>query len=359
MIRRAIAYTAALRSGAGLSRRLFNCSLCDTETDDWLKHSSQPQHQARQAVCAALVSPERHEVVMKQLWEHIQLDFSQIDDVNEARISKRRSRLRSTTMYLKQVEILSSSLVYAEEHGVCVKARFMQFAVTGEAQLSMEVADRVARLLPKASGCDLLNIVSFILCQRHLVQMFDAIGMEVLLPQSLKLTKEQKAAVFLSIYGELTEYTRRRHSHDVANKAAADRLVGNVLASHAIENIASELVHTVLQKIVDEGTPVWAQFKAEGSERLKQGSIFATTPLLQTPSASPNAPVEASRCRWLHELSPNAKASPHQALRTKTIWSDLMRVSTLEITVPNPVTKTSFFATMMPKLALKQKNSPK
>ena len=336
------------------------CTLCDVETEDWLKHSNQPQHLARHAVCAALVSPERHELVMKQLWEHIQLDFSQLDDVSEMRIAKRRNRLRSTLTYLKQVEVLSQSLVYAEEVGVCVKPRFLQFAVLGESQLLMETSDRVARLLPKLSGQDLSNIVSFILCQRHLVQMFDAIGVATATaPESVTFTNEQKAAVLLSIYGELAEFNRRQHSHDVANKAAADRLVGNVLASHALENIASELVHTVLQKIVDEGTPVWNQYKTEITDKLKEGSSFAAPALSSVKSPQPKEISDAGVSKWQRELSPSARTVSGGNLRLKMSWNDLLRVSTLDITVPNPVSKSAFYAATTPRLSAKPKNPPK
>lgn len=71
------------------------------------------------------------------------------------------------------------------------------------------------------------------------------------------LHRDAKAAIIYACIGELSMFSRHHRMGGVANKEAADELVRHVLATHVMENVLSELVHSALQRIVDEGMEVW------------------------------------------------------------------------------------------------------
>lgn len=100
-------------------------------------------------------------------------------------------------------------------------------------------------------------------------------------PPEVELQRQgDKALVLLACLGELAHLCRQDRSHSVADAGAADILVRHVLASHAVENVISELVHGVMQRVVAEGTPVWRSYKEQS--RTIAAAIAAASPNTNT-----------------------------------------------------------------------------
>ncbi|KPA81123.1 putative mitochondrial RNA editing complex protein MP46,mitochondrial [Leptomonas pyrrhocoris] len=85
---------------------------------------------------------------------------------------------------------------------------------------------------------------------------------------SWKLSRDDKASVLLACIGELEHFHRQDRPRSVLSKLAADALVLNVIATHARDNLISELIHEALQRIVEEGTPVWRQHQKQVQQRI-------------------------------------------------------------------------------------------
>ncbi|KAK7201399.1 RNA editing complex protein MP46 [Novymonas esmeraldas] len=206
--------------------------------------------------------------------------------------------------------------------------RFPIRILIGEAFLQREAIDRCARLMPTLSKVQLHSVVVYITSTRQLARIFDELSLGDLVtaraekeakaakatttttttntaaaaavaapvdgngegavdsrgaappggcsvslssPPRLSLSREDKAAILYACLGELHRFHEQERPLSVASKAVADAIVLNVLAGHARENIVSELVHEALQRIVDEGTPIWREFN-EDVKRRRGGS---------------------------------------------------------------------------------------
>jgi hypothetical protein len=80
---------------------------------------------------------------------------------------------------------------------------------------------------------------------------------------SWRLSRDDKASILLACVGELEHFHRQDRPRSVLSKLAADILVLNVIATHARDNLISELIHEVLQRIVEEGSPIWRRHQKE------------------------------------------------------------------------------------------------
>ncbi|KPI89492.1 RNA editing complex protein MP46 mitochondrial [Leptomonas seymouri] len=88
-----------------------------------------------------------------------------------------------------------------------------------------------------------------------------------------KLSRDAKACIFLACIGELEHFHRQDRPRAVLSKLAADALVLNVVATHARDNLVSELLHEALQRIVEEGSPVWRQHQHQVQQRFAAHSM--------------------------------------------------------------------------------------
>ena len=398
------------------------CVLCDEEVDDFDLHKHSDAHMARFTVCQTLAAPQKHDAMLKQMWDHLRLDFDAVAEVNAEKVERRRSRLASTVTYLVQRSVLLHSIPRPEDQvepagtsqdgssnssgkagpgtgsPLVVSKDFEKMEFLGELDLRRVVTDRCARLFPHATGAQLRALVDFITARWQLEVAHDLLGLgqavaeglrqqrdpaaraprgalghrptgigaseaeakaDAPLASALKLSGAQRARVLLAVIGELHLRTDAvvKPITVAGGKAAADGLVDNVLAAHASENIESELIYHVLQKIVDEGTPVWNEFK----ESLAAMSLARTRPAPPSLSASPTpradgpgiADVVAPSAAIAVEEAANGTLRP--ACAPKLDWTELGRAGALDLTVPNSKHKAAFFAPLAPKLANKAK----
>ena len=86
-------------------------------------------------------------------------------------------------------------------------------------------------------------------------------------PATWKLSRDEKAAVLLACIGELEHFHRQDRPRSVSSKLTADALVLNVVATHARDNVISELIHESLQRMVEEGSPVWLEHEKQVRQR--------------------------------------------------------------------------------------------
>ncbi|ORC91539.1 putative RNA editing complex protein MP46 [Trypanosoma theileri] len=405
---RGVRYTAA--SVLLTATRQATCLLCDVDYTSWGEHSMGTAHIARSAICRTYVAPERHNSMMQQLWKHIRLDFGYIDDVTHKKEDHRRGRLASTMRHLREQGVLRHSLpqysVDAQGIGTfrITKDTFVNFMLVGESYARQETMDRVARLMPRLEAVELSSVVQYILSKRRLARLFDELTMQQLIthdttlkaeeprdetetnttnlssntgkessPNTLgevpRLRQDEKAVMLMSCLGELQMYARQDRSHSVATRAAAEQLVLNVLGSHVMENIIAELVHAVLQSVVEEGTPVWRAHCSELSSKLFEGTRSPSPSLSPTPT--PPLSLSLSRSTAEEEESSSTKrtedllelyaldAEPTTPMFPPTagrrVWSEVTRALALELTVPNPVNKSAVYAQTAPRLAVKKK----
>lgn len=352
------------------------CLLCDTTHSDWNEHLMSSGHIARHVVCSALVVPSRHEVMMKQLWDHIQLDFQQLDEAAAKKEAKRRGRLMSSMTYLKEQGVIFHSLVHAAEgeprQAPCdtedvgdadlgVSTRFSSLLAVGTTFAQREVLDRVARLLPDAVGDEVTTIVDYVLCQRNLGHLFKLLNAQQLLAPSVRLQQlrsDTRAAMLLSILGELQLFSRQPRSRNVVDPATADLLVLNVLATHVMDNVLSELTHVVLQKIVDEGTPVWAVYQEQLASEKRELQRVPSLVLSPAPAAAAPRPPSADawpECKRLSSLQASSSGvEPVPLPCWKPFYSDAVRAGSLDVTVANSPFKNSAFATCLPRVGKKK-----
>lgn len=327
--------TAVSSSAVNTSPSPFSCLLCDCEVPSWKEHRELPSHVARAAVCNAFVMPERSEAILQQLHRHIRLDLRAVDDVAAQKQRRRHVRLRSTFVHLAEEGVLSDGIPSwstassagsnaAEADGsspssssclgsYVVSDAFLNLMLVGEGFARQEVVDRVARLIPTLGVTELSSVVTFLLSPRHLARLYDELDFHQLitaraqraartsstvpgtslavkerdesdestvdspLPQPPVLPVEEKAVFVFSCIGELVLFHRQDRSHSVANKAAVDGLVQNVLATHAVESLLSELIHTELQRVVEEGTPVWEKYRSQSVQMSTTVTTSTTT----------------------------------------------------------------------------------
>lgn len=384
-MRRLLSHSVAFSCGVAetslsrMHRHATQCLLCDTTHTNWNEHLNSTAHVARHVVCSTLVVPQRHETMMKQLWDHIQLDFQQLDEVAAKKEARRRGRLTSSMEYLREQGVLLHCLLHSQQlpqsasssaaqpdngsdavgaaHTLAVSTKFASFVALGTTYAQKEVFDRVARLFPEAEGLETITVADYVLSQRNMVHLFKILNVETLMKDIplREVKSDVRAAVLLAMLGELQLFSRQPRSRDVSNPATADLLVLNVLATHVLDNVISELTHVVLQKIVDEGTPVWTQYQEQlaGEKRflLKVPSL----PVASTPTTAatidPNATWEG--CTPIGALRPSPTASP-PALRWKPNMLDVVRSGSLDVTVPNSPFKNSAFAPCSPRLGKKK-----
>jgi hypothetical protein len=353
------------------------CLLCDEEYDNAAQHNATATHVARFAVCQSLVSPDKHAAMMAQMWDHIRLDFDAVDTINAEKLRRRRRRLGSTLKYLRESNVLVHSVLRraaaapAGPSGCSVSRSFTKMAFIGEGNARFVVADRVARLFPKAAAAELSAICDTVLRRHTLEVMYGLLELDTHLPPGVvsapgddatpaikpataavaSTTDEQRASVVLAILGELHAHSSKDKPTSVAHKSQADTLVLNVLASHATDNIYSELVHHVLQKIVEEGTPVWRDHKANIAATALQSQRPAAMPLAAAASAVV-APPAADACSGLLQLEADADASG--AARSLPCspgvdWIDMRRKGLVATSVPHGK-KNALFGPMTPRL---------
>ncbi|ESL11286.1 RNA editing complex protein MP46 [Trypanosoma rangeli SC58] len=377
--------------------RRATCRLCDVEYDSWGKHAAGASHIARNAICGTYVVPERHEAMMQQLWKHIRLNFEYIDEVTHKKEDRRRGRLASTIRHLQERGILCHSIprLSADENGASsvtvAEDVFVNLMLVGDGYAKQETVDRVARLMPRLGAVELSSVVQYILSKRRLARIFDELDMGQLIlrdaaaagdgvkthgeeeknrksdfakkgsgatEQSLQLRQDEKTVILLSCLGELQMYSRQDRSHSVATKAAAEQLVLNVLGTHVMENIIAELVHAVLQTVVEEGTPVWQAYCGELADKTFEGTRTTPPPLALSPAAATGV-TNFSESREtelldLYSFGTEADAAPFLPTAGRRSWHDVSRTLALELTVPNPVNKSAQFASAAPRLTSKK-----
>ncbi|RNF23766.1 RNA editing complex protein MP46 [Trypanosoma conorhini] len=390
-----IHFTAVLLTAT----RCATCRLCDVEYDSWGKHAAGASHIARNAICRTYVDPERHNAMMQQLWKHIRLDFEYIDGVTHKKEDRRRGRLASTISHLQERGVLCHSIprLSVDESGgrsvVVTRDAFVNFMLVGDSYAKQETVDRVARLMPRLEAVELSSVVQYILSKRRLSRLFDELDMKQVLfrdtaadggvpthgeegthgkgdsaregggatEQPLRLRQEEKAVILLSCLGELQMYSRQDRSHSVATRAAAEQLVLNVLGTHVMENIIAELVHAVLQAVVEEGTPVWREYCGELTNKVFEGTRATPPPLASSSTPAAEASTFSESCKSelldLYSLGAEADAAPFLPAAGRRSWHDLARTLALELTVPNPVNKSAQFASAAPRLSSKKKTS--
>ncbi|CCW60871.1 unnamed protein product [Phytomonas sp. EM1] len=323
------------------------CGLCDRPYQSWREHASTPLHIARAAVCGAFASPERGTAILSQLSRHLRMDFAGVDAAAWERERRRRARLGSTLRHLAERGILREGLPFhaatpnstepptetaqriasataieddpeTRAMAPVVSDGFLRYVLVGEGYAREEVVNRVARLIPGASAVELEAIAIYTLSPRPLARLYDEVRMDHILaarsPGGSELAHRPEAApplageptspgkasrrvfldgralVLLGCIGELVQFQRRDRPRSVANKAAAETIVLHVLASHAMENLISELVHGVLQRILHEGTPIWRQFQAEAATYDLESRYFTSKSLSDAPKAKTDPP---------------------------------------------------------------------
>ena len=361
---------AQWRTVATVAPTKGRCLLCDEDYTNWVAHSSKVSHIARETACAAYVVPERHDAMMSQLWDHIQLDFKLIDQLSSKKIDRRRTRLTSTLQYLVDQGVLSRCLPTSASESTGdgkrvpnVSRDFCSLVGVGEAALSSHVMDSAARLLPRVPPNELMNMVGFMTQVRQLRKLYESLRLGSLIsPDVGPLSSDEKVAVMLALLGELWMYTNQDHSHDVANMAAANKLVFNVLASHCAENIGSELVHSVLQRLVDEGTAVWREYKADLPSKLfVEDDGDARGGLSQSLSDSPStAPSPAEISLALFDSFPLAddqeviEELASADFNVSASWSPLAKSTSMDL-APPASKKNCFYAPTAPKVSARRR----
>lgn len=350
-------------------RRAGSCLLCDVEYDEWFVHSKSTPHLARHAVCDALAAPDRHETIMKQLWEHIRIDFSQMDEVMAKKEARRRKRLTTTLQHLADQRILIESLPRPSEpsSSLTVSSRFNMLLAVGSTYADREVYDRVARLLPMTDGEALRAVTTYILSQRQLGRLFTLLSVGSILSNhsefATALKNDERSAILLAMIGEMQMYSRRPRSRDVSKKPVADALVLNVLATHAMDNIISELTHTVLQQLVDEGTPVWKSYRKTLAQRsneelnVVQESLSASPSGRFRPATDPGDETTERMTADLVQLSKLSEGSPDDNSTPRLLLSslDLLRSSVVDAG-PSNAARNATFAVTIPRLATKKRS---
>lgn len=299
------------------------CSLCDAHFTSWSAHSSDHAHVARAVVCRFFVMPERSESIMQHLERHIALDLREVDALALRKVQRRRTRLLAGMIHLVEEGVLRDSIPERMDkpsptgaaRGVTAAAlnvhadRFMTNVLLGDAVMRREVLDRCARLMPTLMAHELHSVATYLTTPRQLARVFDELALLDLLaarpgaqPESAtptpsngsgdataqtaaadaasprwSLTRENKSLIVCACLGELHRFHDRTRPVSVATKAAADAIVLHVLAGHSRENLIAELVHDALQRIVDEGTPVWRQYQEETKRRARAQAPQAAT----------------------------------------------------------------------------------
>jgi hypothetical protein len=341
------------------------CTLCDEDYSDWTAHSSKVSHVARETSCAAFVVPERHDAMMSQLWDHIQLDFKLIDQLSSKKIDRRRTRLTSTLQYLVDQGVLSRSIPCPADSdstdgrgASSVSADFCSLVGVGEAWLMSQTMDSAARLLPRVPPNELMNMVDYMTQVRQLRRLYESLRLGSLIPPSTgALAADEKVAVMLAMLGELRMYTNQDHNHVVSSMATANKLVYNVLASHCAENIVSELVHSVLQRLVDEGTAVWREYKGELSAKLfTEGDSGAVSSgiLSEAPSEAPKEISMAMFDSFPLAAEQEVVEELTADFNIHATWSPLNKSTSLDLAPPRS-RKNSFYAPIAPKIASKRR----
>jgi hypothetical protein len=335
--------------------------------DDWAAHASTTSHAARFAVCQELAAPEKNAAMMAQLWDHIRLDFNAVDDATSHKLRRRRRRLMNTVKYLVDSSVLSVQVIDVDGSGhIRVAATTPKFVMFGERAATADLTDRVARLFPSAAAEEIDAIVEYMTSPMCVGNLFDLLELSAVLVPASRATSEggalayvsddAKRQLLLSMMGQLTLFGTRDRPTSVLNKADADQIVMHVLATHVIENTMSELLHHVLQRIVEEGTPVWRSFKESLCELALTSSRDAAKALPSQPTASPAQPVSATEGARAWDLGRHDAADPasrFSPVSPRVLWQQMQRSGVLEMTVANPANKTALFASPLPKLLAK------
>lgn len=244
----------------------------------------------------------------------------------------------------------------------------------GQAHARRQMCDRVARLFPKTNGAELRAITDFILSPWQMDTHHDMLGvtdailkMNGLLGDAAVHAKRGadsalRVRTLYAIIGELHVVTSRTRPTAVAGREAADSLVLTVLATHALENIISEILHHVLQKIVEDSTPVWKDFK----QSLAAIAMTTTRPASPSLASAPSNPLSNTEIGdhetsaafpfWFVEDVQATRRVTQTGFTPKCQWTDVTRSGSLDVTVSNPA-KGATFAMLMPKLAAKAKTS--
>ena len=368
------------------------CLLCDEDYDSLAVHNATASHVARFAVCQALVSPDKHAAMMAQMWDHIRLDFDAVDVINAEKLRRRRRRLGSTLKYLRESNVLVHSLLRRPADaapgpsGFAVSHSFTKLAFIGENNARFVVADRVARLFPTASAGEVTAILDMVLRRHTLDVMYGLLEFDAHLPPGAvsdadaaaapaaagdakekpstvapaRTSDEQRASMLLAVLGELHAHSSRDKPTAVAAKSAADALVLTVLSQHAVDNIYSELVHHVLQKMVEEGTPVWRDYKASLLQQSLRSSRPEPMPLAAASAAAAAAASETAAAAAADvcaadlmdleaEAAHSGPAVAAAACNPRMVWTDTTRGGMSAVTVPHGK-KNAFFAPMAPRL---------
>lgn len=247
----------------------------------------------------------------------------------------------------------------------CVRDGFMTCAAVGEAHAREHLTDRVARLAPRSSGMALRHMVEYLCAPRQWSRLFDQLQLENLLTATAplasaptnttacsssvdqgltgtgasgsfppassgqegvtmseeteknhrssalsrhrvgRLTHQEKSLVLRSCIGELHLFTQRDRSHRVDSKAVTEQLVHHVLASHCVDNLLAELLHDVMETVVQESTPVWRAYRAQ-EERMRMRAYQAASPLLSPTPNRTTTTTTATTTTTMKGTSPSA-----------------------------------------------------
>lgn len=322
---------------------------------------------------------------MSQLWDHIQLDFALVDQVNNKKVDRRRMKLSGTIGYLVEQGVLYDSVPTSGEGGMEegagatspvleVSARFPILVPIGESFLQYEILQRLSRLMPKAIASDVKTIADFLMHPRQLRALYEMMQINAIIQSNSNLSAPtfsipptEKVAILLAMLGEMRLYCAKDRRHSIADKIGADELVLNVLSNHCCENLVSELVHSVLQRIVDEGTPVWNEFRFSEQSYLFNSGASVPSPVLSSMPAplisqkdATDMAVAADQSMKSFILSPKniANVEAEEQLDTpvcKLAWQDLAKSCSMETQLPGAPNKHSTFAATLPKLGARYK----
>lgn len=247
--------------------------------------------------------------MLSQLKDHIGMDFALVEESLIEKTERRQKRLRSSLSFLLSEKVLKHALprIDPETGEWKVSEGHLTNAIVGAAHAKEALMDRLSRLSPRSSGEAILAMVTYMTSPRQWSKLFDMLQLDKALlslpttgesdlpSPSVRLPQEAKALVVQSLLGELRILHDSDRSHQVTNEPAViNRLVHHVLASHALDNILSELLHHTLEKVIEEGTPVWRDYQA--FEAAEQRRMYRSAPpaLHARPSPAPSYNAEGA-----------------------------------------------------------------
>lgn len=253
------------------------CPLTNKVVTDWSSHKATTEFRLSKLV-AERISSSTQPVPLNEVWRNLSLNPERLlAEFASTKTSRRLGHLSASLEFLKRHNVIMHSTFFYNALGRQwqVSRDFTRVALVGETILRNELTLRALTFLPNLDEGMLATLVAETLSATNLARFYDRVNLNRLLPsnrRNCKLNTREKASLLAAILGELNWFVSRtratNRTHNNALFPPSDVLILNVLSSHSVESLLTEILHSYFEPLMARMRGIWKNFPESTPQQL-------------------------------------------------------------------------------------------